>query len=94
MALFSKKEQDELEQKLLAKEAELAEKSARLEAAETEKQVLVVQGNGRRYFLKCEFSTHLCSVLCVPSLAAALNWRVRTLSSASDWPILRTCCRK
>ncbi|PIO66477.1 hypothetical protein TELCIR_11809 [Teladorsagia circumcincta] len=35
-----KKEQDELEQKLLAKEAELAEKSARLAAAETEKQEL------------------------------------------------------
>ncbi|KAK6022768.1 Cdc37 family protein [Ostertagia ostertagi] len=49
-----KKEQDELEQKLLAKEAELAEKSARLAAAETEKQVLVVQGNGRSAELEVE----------------------------------------
>ncbi|VDO91063.1 unnamed protein product [Heligmosomoides polygyrus] len=52
--LWGKKEQDELEQKLLAKEAELAEKSARLEAAETEKQVLVVQGNGRSIELESE----------------------------------------
>ncbi|KAK6052992.1 hypothetical protein COOONC_09503 [Cooperia oncophora] len=49
-----KKEQDELEQKLLAKEAELAEKSARLAAAETEKQVLAVQGNGRSAELETE----------------------------------------
>ncbi|WKY08780.1 hypothetical protein Q1695_001734 [Nippostrongylus brasiliensis] len=49
-----KKEQDELEQKLLAKEAELAEKSARLAAAETEKQVLVIKGRGRSVELEIE----------------------------------------
>ncbi|VDM57682.1 unnamed protein product [Angiostrongylus costaricensis] len=49
-----KKEQDELEQKLHAREAELAEKSARLVAAETEKQVLVVKGNDRSAELETE----------------------------------------
>ncbi|KAK6753782.1 hypothetical protein RB195_013020 [Necator americanus] len=49
-----KKEQDELEQKLLAKEAELAEKSARLAAAENEKQVLVGKGNDRSVELEAE----------------------------------------
>ncbi|KAJ1365366.1 hypothetical protein KIN20_025641 [Parelaphostrongylus tenuis] len=49
-----KKEQDELEQKLIAKEAELVEKSARLAAAETEKQVLVVKGNDRSAELQAE----------------------------------------
>ncbi|EPB79406.1 hypothetical protein ANCCEY_01456 [Ancylostoma ceylanicum] len=49
-----KKEQDELEQKLLAKEAELAEKSARLAAAENEKQVLVGKGNDRSAELESE----------------------------------------
>ncbi|CAJ0592000.1 unnamed protein product [Cylicocyclus nassatus] len=49
-----KKEQDELEKKLLAKEAELAEKSARLAAAETEKEVLVGKGNDRSAELEKE----------------------------------------
>uniref|UniRef100_A0A158P7A3 TPR_MLP1_2 domain-containing protein n=1 Tax=Angiostrongylus cantonensis TaxID=6313 RepID=A0A158P7A3_ANGCA len=49
-----KKEQDELEQKLHAREAELAEKSARLAAAETEKQVLMVKGNDRSAELETE----------------------------------------
>ncbi|ETN78051.1 hypothetical protein NECAME_03010, partial [Necator americanus] len=42
------------EQKLLAKEAELAEKSARLAAAENEKQVLVGKGNDRSVELEAE----------------------------------------
>uniref|UniRef100_A0A1I7X1R7 M protein repeat protein n=1 Tax=Heterorhabditis bacteriophora TaxID=37862 RepID=A0A1I7X1R7_HETBA len=49
-----KKEQDDLERKLLAKEAELAEKSARLDAAETEKKALIGRNSDRSSQLEIE----------------------------------------
>ncbi|KJH45007.1 hypothetical protein DICVIV_08962, partial [Dictyocaulus viviparus] len=81
-----KKEQDELEQKLLAREAELAEKSARLAAAENEKQVLVIRGNDRSAELEAE-NVALRKKLdeLENELLEARSCRERSVETAVEW---------